>query len=348
VVSVPEQVLALTGERRNSMEAAATFTAAPDVEYSLTLKEISTEADARTQTFAVTFTMPQPEEVLIFAGMTAQVWVRPTAGVAVEDVGETFIVPVTAVYADDREATHVWVYDMETGTRLTVAARGFIPVWSPDGASVIYGDLDESGIVVRDADGSGEDERILFDEDIPSNPTSWSPDGQWIATDLMDLTPEGSVDIHMLSPSGDSRAFLETPANEFSAMFSPDGRWVAYQSDQSGRNEVYVEPFPGPGERIAVSARGGTSPVWSSDGTELYFWQDTAVIAVTVDTTDGFSVSPPRYVVDGQYWLDPTAHVTFGVFPDGKLLMIDTGQANEIHVVLNWVDELKRLVPTDN
>ena len=117
VVSVPEQVLALTEgpEPRLSMEAAATFTATPDVEYRLTLKEVSTEADARTQTFAVTFTMPQPEDVRIFSGMTAQVWVRPNAGVAVEEVGETFLVPVTAVYADDREVTHVWVYDEDSG-----------------------------------------------------------------------------------------------------------------------------------------------------------------------------------------------------------------------------------------
>ena len=70
-------------------------------------------------------------------------------------------------------------------------------------------------------------------------------------------------------------------------------------------------------------------------------------MAVSVEATDSFSVSTPRHVLDGQYWLDPTGHVAFGVFPDGKLLLIDTGQANEIHVVLNWVEELKRLVPTD-
>ena len=89
----------------------------------------------------------------------------------------------------------------------------------------------------------------------------------------------------MVSPSGESRAFLATPAKE--------------------------------------------TPVWSPDVSELYYRQDTAVMAVSVEASDNFSVSPPRHVLDGQYWLDPTGHVAFGVFPDEKLLMIDTGQANE-------------------
>jgi hypothetical protein len=85
--------------------------------------------------------------------------------------------------------------------------------------------------------------------------------------------------------------------------------------------------------------------IWSPDGSELYYRQDTAVMAVAVEDNEDFSFSPPRQVVDGPYWLDATDHVTFGVSPDGKLLMIDTGQPNEIHVVSNWVEELKRLVP---
>jgi len=204
----------------------------------------------------------------------------------------------------------------------------------------------ESAVTIKAADGTG-DERVLLNDDVSRWPSSWSPDGAYIAIDQFNQL-DSSVDIWMLSPSGESRTFLATSAYEFGATFSPDGRWVAYQSDQSGRWEVYVQPFPGPGERVAVSVQGGTSPVWSPDGSELYFRQDTAVMAVSVDATSGFSVSTPRRVLDGQYWLDPTGHVAFGVFPDGKLLMIETGQANEIHVVQNWIEELKRLVPRDN
>jgi len=243
----------------------------------------------------------------------------------------------------------LWVYALGSGTRLTVAT-GWVPAWSPDGSSVAYGagNRVDSDILVKAADGTG-DERVLLDNDIWQAPSSWSPDGAWIAIDQQDRgQPDSSFDIWMLSPSGESRPFLATSANESGAMFSPDGRWVAYQSDQSGRFEVYVEPFPGPGERVAVSVQGGTSPVWSPDGSELYFRQDTAVMAASVEVTDRFSVTAPRLVLDGPYWLDATGHVAFGVFPDGKLLMIETGQANEIQVVLNWVEELKRLVPTAN
>jgi RND family efflux transporter MFP subunit len=115
VINVPEQVLALSREPgRQSMEAVATFSAAPDMEYPLTLKEVAAEADRRTQTFAATFTMPQPDEIQILAGMTAQVWVRTKSGVSVRETVETFLVPVTAVYADEAGSSHVWVYDPDS------------------------------------------------------------------------------------------------------------------------------------------------------------------------------------------------------------------------------------------
>lgn len=235
----------------------------------------------------------------------------------------------------------IWVHDLEKGTRLRIAEGYFNAFWSPDGSNLTYG----NNFVIKASDGGG-DERVLL-EDVArgrGSPSSWSPDGAWIAGGRYSAA-DGSADIWLHSPSGESRAFLATPANELGAAFSPDGRWLAYHSDQSGRFEVYVEPFPGPGERVAVSAKGGTTPVWSTDGSELHFRQDTAVMTATVSGTDMFSVSPPRHVLDGPYWLDPTGHLAFGVLPDGKLLMIDTGQANEIHVVLDWVEELKRLVP---
>jgi Tol biopolymer transport system component len=250
------------------------------------------------------------------------------------------------VVGDAGDGGGIWVHDIDKGTRLRVAVRrAFNAVWSPDGLNIAY----SSRIAIRAADGTGEERELIdIDSDFFGAPTSWSPDGAWIAVDYADAAFSSVFDIWMFTPSGESRAFVATPAKEFAAAFSPDGRWVAYQSDQSGRFEVYVEPFPGPGERVAVSVQGGTSPVWHPDGSALYFRQDTAVVAVSVEATDRFTVSTPRHVLDGPYWLDPTDHVAFDVFPDGKLLMIDTGQANEIHVVLNWVKELERLVPTNN
>ena len=116
VLSVPEGVLALADEDEvgRRMESVAIFSAAPDIEFPLSLKEVAAEADARTQTFSVTFTMPQPREIQVFPGMTAQVWVRPRAELVVGEGTETFFVPVTAVYADDGGASHVWVYDPDS------------------------------------------------------------------------------------------------------------------------------------------------------------------------------------------------------------------------------------------
>ncbi len=115
VINVPEQVLALTREPqpRQGLEAVATFSAAPDMEYPLSLKEVAAEADRRTQTFAATFTMRQPDEIQVLSGMTAQVWVRTKSRVAGQEAAETFLVPVTAVYADDAGASRVWVYDTD-------------------------------------------------------------------------------------------------------------------------------------------------------------------------------------------------------------------------------------------
>ena len=252
--------------------------------------------------------------------------------------------------AGDNFEGEIWVYELDTGARLQVAT-GCCPTWSHDGTKVAYtlantGREDRADIAIKASDGTGAERVLLADEGI-NWPSSWSPDGEWLAVEHRDDN-DSSFDVWMVAPSGESREFLATPANEGQAAFSPDGRWVAYRSDQSGRFEVYVEPFSGPGERVIVSVRGGTAPLWSHDGGELYFRQDTAVMAVAVDATDEFSVGTPRHVVDGHYWLDPTGHIAFGVFPDGKLLMVDTGQANEIHVVLNWVEELKRLVPSGN
>ena len=106
----------------------------------------------------------------------------------------------------------------------------------------------------------------------PQFPMSWSPDGSTLA--FHERKPNGERDIWVVSPGGDPVPFLITPFDERSPRFSPDGKWLAYVSDESGRNDVYVQPFPGPGPKWLVSTDGGIDPVWSRDGRELFYRQD--------------------------------------------------------------------------
>lgn len=128
--------------------------------------------------------------------------------------------------------------------------------------------------------------------------------------------------------------------------FSPDGKWIAYQSEDSGRPEIYVEPFPSPGPRVAVSNEGGKAPVWSDDGTELFYRQETALLAVPVETTGGFHPGKPVRLIDGPYQADAQGHPNYDVSPDGERFLMIRREAGltELHIVLNLAEELKARV----
>jgi eukaryotic-like serine/threonine-protein kinase len=145
--------------------------------------------------------------------------------------------------------------------------------------------------------------------------------------------------------------FLQTSAQESGARFSPDGRWLAYVSDASGRNEVYVQPYPGPGSRWQVSSDGGGQPVWNRNGRELFYRSEDKIMAVDITTEPSFSAGRPKMLFKGSYF--SSSHVEnpfYDVSPDGQrfLMLKPSEQAvlTQINVVLNWTEELKRLVPT--
>ena len=137
-------------------------------------------------------------------------------------------------------------------------------------------------------------------------------------------------------------------------MFSPDGHWLAYVSDESGRDQVYVQPYPGPGGRTVISIDGGTEPMWSPDGRELFYRDGAAMMAVTIETDPPLTVGTPQRLFEGPYVVSPHVPV-YDVASDGKrFLMVKQGaatddtavQAAQIILVQNWHQELKRLVPT--
>lgn len=257
----------------------------------------------------------------------------------------------------------VWVSESsrDTLTRLTFDGSSSDPIWTPEGKRVTFSAVREGAAGIqrnlnlfwKPGDGSGPEERLTTSGNSQL-PGSWSPDGKYLT--FVETDPVTGSDIWVLALEGDRkpRPFLRTQARELMPKFSPDGRWLVYVSDESGQNEVYVQPFPGPGAKSRISSEGGSEPLWSRDGREL-FYRDARnaarrqVLAVPVQTSPSFSAGPPRLLFQGTQ----APHINgqnYDVAPNGqRFLMIQSGQgppATQINVVLNWFEELKQRVST--
>jgi hypothetical protein len=239
--------------------------------------------------------------------------------------------------------------------------------WHPDGERVTFTGVDGDLYWMR-ADGSGDAERLTpSDANARSSPrlqvpTSWSPDGRTLVfTQRLGAAASGNHDIWALT-LGDSapaaRPFLVSTSDESSAELSPDGRYLAYVSNQSGQSEVYVQPFPGSGRRELVSTGGGGQPVWARNGRELFYRAGAGsmmrMMVVDVTLGDAFTAGKPRVLWEatGARYPGGTGGRTYDVAPDGqRFLMIQqrdsVSQPPITHVVLvqNWLEDLKRLVP---
>jgi len=245
----------------------------------------------------------------------------------------------------------IWIYDIGGGTRmrLTVTGDNGSPVWTPDGTRVTFWS-DRDGpreLYWKPADGSGQAEPLLnMNSETRLIPTSWSSDGESLAF----YSPDGARDIWTLPREGDASPFVATAFDERSPMFSPDGRWLAYVSDESGRDEIYVKPYPGPGGKWPISTEGGTEPQWSADGRELFYRLGDKMMVVEVQSEPAFSSERPQLVFEEPYLTDLFATSNYDISPDGqRFLMIkeEEGHQSQINVVLNWFEELKRLVPSE-
>ena len=181
-------------------------------------------------------------------------------------------------------------------------------------------------------------------------PVSVSPDGQRLA--YTDIDRATGNDIWLVSLGGNRRPepFLKTPASEHNAHFSTDGRWLAYVSNESGRNEIYVQPFPGPSRRWTISTDGGNEPVWSRDGRELFYRNGDALMAVPITSQPTFAAGVPRLLFSGQFESTGTGTSGYDVSLDGRrFLMIQPTEpeqpATQVGVVINWFEELRGLAP---
>jgi Tol biopolymer transport system component len=256
--------------------------------------------------------------------------------------------------AIEEQETQIWQYDLlrDRLTRFTFEGNSnLVPVWTPDGKRIGFISNKEGpqNLFWQLADGSGGSERLTTN-DYTQVPHSWSPDGQLLA--FVEVSPTTGWDIWVLRV-GDRKAqpFLRTQFNESVPRFSPDGRWIAYISNESGRFEIYVQPYPGAAGKWQISTEGGTEPVWNPNGRELFYRSGNKMMAVDITTQSGFAAGNPRTLFEGRYEPAPITNPNYDVSPDGQRFLmvkpVEREQAvpTQINVVLNWFEELKRRVP---
>jgi Tol biopolymer transport system component len=254
----------------------------------------------------------------------------------------------------------IWVYDVPraTLTRVTFDGNTDSPIWTSDGKRIAFGTVRAGAYKVfsKLADGSGMEEELVSGK-TTYNAGDWSRDGRFFIFEETD--PSTGRNIWLLPLEGDPsagsgqgrkpRPLLQTRFVETSPRLSPDGRWLAYASDESGRFEVYVQPFPGPGGKWQASTDGGASPIWARDGKQLFYRNGNRVMAVDITADQTFTSGTPKLLFEGPYHWSTTISTDYDVAPDGRFLMIkptEQGQAvTQINVVLNWFEELKRRVP---
>ena len=230
----------------------------------------------------------------------------------------------------------IWVYDLSRGSRTRLTSVGGaessgpgtrLPGWMPGGkrVSFFFASPDgASGLYTRAADGSDEAESSLAGSGL--YPLSWSPDGSTLL--FSESQASRGNDILTLSDGGDPTPFLSSPFNEVAPIFSPNGRYIAYGSDESGRQEVYVQPYPAGDQKWTISTDGGQEPLWSRDGRELFYRTGYRMMVVDVRLSPGFEAGRPRLLFEEAYPTD-ASHRAYDIAPDGqRFLMIQDNDAD--------------------
>jgi serine/threonine-protein kinase len=245
----------------------------------------------------------------------------------------------------------IWVYDLarDATARFTFQASNNWPVWSPDGARILYAS-NRAGtqwdIFAKRADGSGREEKIV-NRPGTQIPRAISPDGSRLVFTETDPNRGDTLWTMSLTNPADTRPLLDKTAGEETPTFSPDGRWVAYVTPESGRKEVYVRSTAGLSGKWQISTGGGTEPVWSPAGRELFYRVGDKMMAVDVETSPSFSFGKPHLLFEGSYIFATTEGQEYDVSHDGRRFLMMKPQENPhtvvpLNVIVNWFEDLKR------
>ncbi len=243
----------------------------------------------------------------------------------------------------------IWIEDLERGvqTRFTFGPMSIAPVWSPDGSRIVYASITKNflSLFVKNSSGVGSPEPLNSADSRFQIPTSWSRDGRYILFQRSaGNAGKGGRAIWAMPFFGDRKPFpyLQSQFDVGEGAFSPDGRWVAYASDESGNSEVYLSPFPGAGSKWQVSQGGGDGPQWSHDGSGLYYVASGGKMMEASIKENGSAV---EIGASRQLFQDPMmftnaaeSNIGYAVTPDGKRFLIDEASANAtpLTLVTNW------------
>ena len=266
-----------------------------------------------------------------------------------------------AVEINDGKQLAVWVYEWahDRASQLTLnPAQNQKPVWTPDSRRIVFwSNRDvQQNLYWQRADGTGDAQR-LTNSPYPQSPASWHPGGKILA--FQETRPQTGADLMVVAIEGDERtgwkpgtpsAFLGTPAIEREPMFSPDGKWLAYQANDTGRFEIYVRPFPGPGGTWLISSGGGVTPTWSRRRRELLYRSPDNQLMVAPYTASGDSFRAGKARLWAEGYIGPqTGQRSFDLHPDGERVAVapelgsfDRPQ-DRLVLILNFFDELRRM-----
>lgn len=249
------------------------------------------------------------------------------------------------------DARQLWVMDLDRGTRTRLTSKGFNsnPVWAPDGESIVFSSNRARtwNIYSKSIRGTNEPELVARGE-YPLFPQSMSLHHRIAA---YHNHPDTGLDIWTVQLGEEPQPFVVSPFRETAPQISPDGRFVAYVSNESGRSEVYVQPYPPTGDRWTISTEGGAEPLWAPDGTELFYRHGNTVLAVDIGAASSFEPGIPRPLFDGNYLFSTQDTREYDISRDGKQFLMVRREPSSIptriNVVFNWLEELERLVPTE-
>ena len=258
---------------------------------------------------------------------------------------------VSVTIYDDDGRGDVWIYSIEQDSFSRLTFEGDLNAtqsWSPDGKWIAFQYRSEGFRSVHRqlADGSGPPQQLTTPTPVAQHADSWSPDGRVLA-----VLSDGNIWVVPIDGEGELQPLINSPdVFDCCSQFSPNGKWLAYVSQERGQQNVYVSPYPKPDVKYLVSdEEGGAQPVWSPDGRELFYRSGSKMMVAAVQTEPSFSVVKPRLLFEGSYVFSQFSpgKQYYDISPDGQqfVMIKEAGQA-QINVVLNWFEELKRLVPT--